>query len=101
MTLVGKKRIGQEQGGQGKTRQVKEWADSTRRKRSSQHESISTWWRKESVLIGIVRILFGAWSLACLLGVEKDMDMDMGEGDDDYGSYGHYRYPAGMARTGR
>lgn len=31
MTLVGKKRkkrIGQEQEGQGKTRQVKEWADS-------------------------------------------------------------------------
>jgi hypothetical protein len=32
-----------------------------------------------------------------LLGLEKDME----EGDDDYGSYGHYRYPAGMTRAGR
>lgn len=66
MTLVGKKgkeRIGQEQEGQGKTRQVKEWADS-------KEAEFSAWihidMAEEGVLIGIVRILFGAWSLACL-----------------------------------
>ena len=31
-----------------------------------------------------------------LLGLEKDME----EGDD-YGSYGHYKYPAAMTRAGR